>query len=136
MELRHLLPLRSLHALGAALLLAGVAACGGTEVQPATPKATSTADDPPEDKAADETSTIDAYCNPPSEILVDGKHAGTSPLKNYKVKPGSHDVTFVDEVAGNRTMTVVVEPGDGKVVTSDRPPSATQKQPAKGDRQK
>jgi hypothetical protein len=134
MDPRHVLPLRSLRALGAALLLAGVPACGGTDVQPATPKA-APADDPPE-KAADDTATIDAYCNPPSEILVDGKPAGTSPLKNFKVKPGSHDVTFVDEVTGNRTMTVVLEPGDGKVVTSDRPPSATQKQPAKGDRQK
>ena len=51
------------------------------------------------------------------------------------MKPGSHDVTFVDEMTGNRTMTVVLEPGDGKVVTSDRPPSATQKpekKPEKG----
>jgi hypothetical protein len=133
MDPRHVLPLRSLHALGAALLLAGVAACAGTDAQPATPKATPTADEPAE-KAPDDSATIDAYCNPPSEILIDGKHAGTSPLKLFKVKPGSHDVTFVDEVTGNRTMTVVVEPGDGKVVTSDRPPSATQKQPAKGDR--
>jgi hypothetical protein len=133
MDPRHVLPLRSLRALGAALLLAGVAACAGTEAQPVTPKAAPTADDPPE-KAPDDSATIDAYCNPPSEILIDGKHAGTSPLKNFKVKPGSHDVTFVDEATGNRTMTVVVDPGDGKVVTSDRPPSATQKQPAKGDR--
>jgi hypothetical protein len=110
------------------------AACGGAEAQPATPKAAA-ADDPPE-KPADDTATIDAYCNPPTQVLVDGKPAGTSPITGYKVKPGSHDVTFVDELTGNRTMTVVLEPGDGKVVTSDRPPSATQKKPEKGDKQK
>jgi hypothetical protein len=126
---------RLLRTLGAVLLVVGVAACGGTDAQPTTPKAAASADDPPE-KPTDDTATIDAYCNPPTPILIDGKPAGTSPVTGFKVKPGSHDVTFADELTGHRTMTVVLEPGDGKVVTSDRPPSATQKQPAKGDKQK
>ena len=133
MDLR--LSLRSLRVLGAALVVVGVAACGGADAQTTAPKVAATADDPPE-KPTDDSATIDAYCNPPTPILIDGKPAGTSPVTGFKVKPGSHDVTFVDELTGNRTMTVVLEPGDGKVVTSDRPPSATQKQPAKGDKQK
>jgi hypothetical protein len=131
-----LAPLRALCTLGVALVLCTGAACGsGGEAQPA-PKVAASADDPPEPKT-DDTATIDAYCNPPSKILVDGKPAGMSPVTGFKVKPGSHDVTFVDEMTGNRTMTVVLEPGDGKVVTSDRPPSATQKpKPEKGDKGK
>jgi hypothetical protein len=64
-------------------------------------------------------------------VLVDGKPAGTSPVVGFKVKPGSHDVTCVDDQTGNRTMSVVLEPGDGKMVTSDRPPSAMQQRKPK-----
>ena len=131
MDPRTALPL--LRALGAALLVVGATACGGSDAQPATPKAAAGADDPPE-KPTDDTGTIDAYCNPPTPILIDGKPAGTSPVTGFKVKPGSHDVTFVDELTGNRTMTVTIDPGDGKVVTSDRPPSATQKKPEKPEK--
>jgi hypothetical protein len=120
---------------GAALVLAGMAACGGAEGQPQVPSSSNpSGEDPPEHKL-DDTATIDAMCAPACDVLVDGKPAGHSPVSGFKVKPGSHDVTFVDEVTGNRTMTVILEPGDGKVVTSDRPPSATQKKPAKGDKQ-
>lgn len=133
MDARTAPKLAPLRALGAAILIAGVSACAGAEGQANTPKPAASADDPPE-KATDDTATIDAYCSPPTQVLIDGKPAGTSPVTGFKVKPGSHDVTFVDEQTGNRTMTVVLEPGDGKVVTSDRPPSATQRQPAKGDK--
>jgi hypothetical protein len=135
MDPRTALGLAPLRVLGAALLVAGVAACAGSDAQPNTPKTTATTDDPPQEKPLDDSSTIDAICQPPSPVLIDGKPAGTSPVSNFKVKPGSHDVTCVDEMTGNRTMTVVLEPGDGKVVTSDRPPSATQKpQPQKDEK--
>jgi MYXO-CTERM domain-containing protein len=126
----------TLKLLGASLLVAGMVACAGSDAQPTTPKPAS-GDDPPPEKPLDDTSTIDAYCNPPASVLVDGKPAGTSPVVGFKVKPGSHDVTCVDDQTGNRTMTVVLEPGDGKVVTSDRPPSAMQQhRPEKADKPK
>jgi hypothetical protein len=111
----------------AAFGLGGLAACGGSG-QEAAPATTPTAanDDPPERKG-DDTATLDVYGNPPTKVLVDGKPAGTTPIQGFKVAPGSHDVTWVDEATGNRTMSVTLEPGDGKVMTSDRPPSATQK---------
>src|SRR5262249_40623293 len=105
---RTLLPL-----LLSAVISFGAASCGGAAQAAQTPaKPAASNDDPPPDKF-DDTATIDAYCNPPSQILVDGKPAGMSPVTGFKVKPGSHDVTFVDEVTGNRTMTMVLEPGEG-----------------------
>ena len=133
MDPRSILTLAPFRILGVALLVVGVTACAGESTPPKTPKSDTAADDP-QDKPTEDIATINAWCNPPAEVLIDGKPAGTSPVNKFKVKPGSHDVTFVDELTGNRTMTVVIEPGDGKVVTSDRPPSATQKQPAKGDK--
>jgi hypothetical protein len=108
------------------LTICGVA-CGGGTPDPVAPAATAVADDPPE-KKTDDTATLDVYGNPPTKVLIDGKPAGTTPIQGYKVKPGSHDVTWADELTGNRTMSVTLEPGDGKVMTSDRPPSATQQQ--------
>src|ERR1700733_7965363 len=104
MDPRSAHPLRSLHVVGAVLLSVAISACGGADAQTATPK-TPAAEDPPE-KPADDTATIDAYCNPPTPVLVDGKPAGTTPVTGFKVKPGSHDVTFADDLTGNSTMTV------------------------------
>jgi hypothetical protein len=126
MSPRPSLVLASLRALGAAVLLAGVAACAGAakDGQAAVPVATPTSDEPPDN--TDDTGTLDIFCNPPTKVLVDGKPAGTTPVTGYKVKPGSHDVTFADEQTGNRTMTVTVATGEGKTLTSDRPPSMQQ----------
>jgi hypothetical protein len=122
-------PLHRCRALAAAALVAGAAftsACGPSDAQQPEAKTAANADDPPEHKT-DDTSTLDIYCNPPTKVLVDGKPAGTTPITGFKVSPGRHDVTWADEMTGNRTMSVTLEPGDGKVMTSDRPPSATQK---------
>src|SRR5579871_5566244 len=96
-------PITPLRVLGAALLVLGVTACGGSDAQPTTPKASGGSDDAPQEKPLDDTATIDAYCTPPGPVLVDGKPAGTAPVSGFKVKPGSHDVTCVDEQTGNRT---------------------------------
>jgi hypothetical protein len=117
---------RNLLASLAAVLLSTIAACGAGSSEPATPHGgTATPDDPPE-KKTDDTSTLDVYGNPPTKVLVDGKPVGTTPIQGVKVSPGTHDVTWDDEVTGRRTMSVTLEPGDGKVMTSDRPPSAMQ----------
>jgi hypothetical protein len=108
----------------AALLIAGaatLAACaGGADAQSAVPLATATPDDPP---AREEPATLDILANPSADVRVDGKAVGKTPMKGFKVSPGSHDVTFIDDT-GPRTMTVNVEAGEGKTVISDRPPSA------------
>ncbi|HLM72325.1 MAG TPA: PEGA domain-containing protein, partial [Polyangiaceae bacterium] len=57
-----------------------------------------------------------------TEILLDGKKIGTTPISAHKVTPGTHDVTFVDERNGNRTMTVTIAAGEAKTVKSDLPP--------------
>jgi len=122
MNLRPAFSRAPLHAL-AAVLLAGAAACAGSagDSPATTPKATATADDDPKENT-DDTGTLDIYCNPPTKVLVDGKAAGTTPITQYKVKPGRHDVTFADEKTGNRTMSITVAPSEGQSVTSDRPP--------------
>src|SRR5262245_37304812 len=111
--------------LAVAALAATTAACAGpsADAQSAVPLATAVPDDPP---PPEEPATLDMLASPPCDVLVDGKPAGTTPIKGFKVKPGDHDVTFLDET-GRRTMTVHVDAGDGKTVKSDRPPSLMQK---------
>jgi len=111
--------------LAAALALAGAASCGGAESSPVAP-ATTTAPYDPQSKL-DDTTTVDIESDTPTKVLVDGKPAGTTPVTAFKVSPGSHDVTFLDDVSGNRTMTVSLAPGDAKTVKSDRPPSESQR---------
>lgn len=104
-----------------AALILGAAGCGSSEPSPVVPLATAAPDEPP---APDETGQLAILCNPPTPVLVDGKPAGTTPISAFRVQPGSHDVTFVDELTGNRTMTVKIGPGEGQSVVSDRPPTA------------
>ena len=78
-----------------------------------------------EKEPAPEMGSLEILCNPPTEIAVDGKKIGKTPIKDHKVAPGSHDVTFMDEETGNRTMTVTVGAGEGKTVISDRPPTSS-----------
>lgn len=128
MKPRPVLALAVLRILGAAVLFTGVAACAGAaqDGHGPAPLATATSDEPPANTNTDDTGTLDIYCNPPTKVLVDGKPAGTTPVSGFKVKPGSHDVTFADEETGSRTMTVTVAPGEGRTLTSDRPPSMQQ----------
>lgn len=100
----------------------GILGCGSTEAPPPNVPVAAAPDEPP---AGDDSGQLEILCNPPTPVLVDGKKAGTTPIKGYRVPPGSHDVTFVDEVTGNRTMTIVLAAGEGRAVVSDAPPSAS-----------
>ena len=113
-------------ALQAALALALLTACSGS--QPEAPAVSPTSSPPVEEpeSTTDTTATIDIISGKPTEILLDGKPIGTTPIQGYKVSPGSHDVTFIDEANGNRTMGVEVGPGDSKTVQSDPAPSANE----------
>jgi hypothetical protein len=111
----------SLLSLGAVLALV---ACGAPS-EPVTPQPMPTGsaawEPPPE---GDLSSTIDVLSGKPTEILLDGKAIGTTPITGFKVTPGPHDVTFIDEGAGNRTMSIVVEAGDSQTVQTDPAPAA------------
>jgi hypothetical protein len=111
--------------LAVALVLASTASCGADPAgeKSAVPLATAVPDEPT-GKEADDSGMLEINSIPPVKVLVDGKDAGTTPIHGFKVAPGSHDVTFVDEVGGNRTMTVSVDAGQGQTVTSNRPVSA------------
>ncbi len=70
----------------------------------------------------EDVSFLDIQSEPSTEVLLDGKPIGKTPLMGVKVTPGAHDVTFVDESEGNRTMGVTVQPGDRQTVKLDRVP--------------
>ena len=98
--------------------------CGGeakAQPPPAAPQPSPTFDPNEGEGPSDNSSVLDVLSDPPADILLDGKPIGTSPITAHKVSPGAHDVTFVDEKTGNRTMYVKLEPGETKTVKSDRP---------------
>jgi PEGA domain len=109
-------------ALAAAVLLGILSGCGGAPSQPVAK-----ADLPPSEAAeateADETSgTLDVLSADPMPVLLDGKPIGKTPISQRPVAAGSHEVTFVDEENGNRTMVVSVQPGEATTVKADSPP--------------
>jgi len=105
-----------------------LAACGGPPVEPpAVPAAPAVQPSEPDPGAeADHSAIIDVIAAQPTEILLDGKPIGATPISGHKVSPGSHEVTFIDEARGNRTMMVTVEEGEAKTVQSDVAPSAVE----------
>ncbi|MEO7329557.1 MAG: PEGA domain-containing protein [Minicystis sp.] len=109
-----------------AILVLASFGCGAPPA-PLPPPAASPVEDV-EPKA--EMSSLEILCNPPTDVAIDGKKIGTTPIKNHKIEPGKHDVTFLDVDTGNRTMTVEVGPGEGKTVISDRPPNPNAGPPA------
>ncbi len=101
--------------------------CGGASQSETTkdpnsaPVATYTSEGFGTAETSDEWSYLEILSDPPTDVLVDGKPAGKTPIKKIQVTPGSHDVTFDDDVGGPRTMSVVVNAGDFQTVKSDRP---------------
>jgi hypothetical protein len=100
--------------------------CGGapqSEVKDpnAAPVATYTSEGFGQAEASDDSSYLEILSDPPVDVLVDGKPAGRTPIKKFQVTPGSHDVTFDDDVGGPRTMSITVQPGDYQTVKNDRP---------------
>lgn len=100
--------------------------CGGASQTEATdpstaPIATTTSEGFGQAEVSDDSSYLEILADPPTDVLLDGKSIGRTPLKKVQVTPGSHDVTFDDDVGGPRTMTITVNPGDYQTVKSDRP---------------
>jgi hypothetical protein len=107
--------------------------CGGEAKQPEVPAPASTVDQQMDEPAPDDSPLLDVLSDPPTEVLLDGKPIGTSPISAYKVTPGRHDVTFIDEKSGNRTMTVTLQPGETRTVKSDRPQTSADARPVEGE---
>jgi hypothetical protein len=111
-----------LGALLAACVILG--ACGGsqTEAQMVKPPPQSELAEEDPAQATDDSAMLDIIAAYETEILLDGKPIGKTPLNGYKVAPGRHDVTFVDEKNGNRTMSISVGPNEAQTVKSDAAP--------------
>ena len=114
--------------LAAAFTAAALIACSSTPAVPKPPPS-STADQPPEVDQEDDQiykAGMEIVSTPPTRILVDGKDVGKSPVKVEGLMPGSHDVTFVDEVNGNVTMAVELAEGEFRKVHHALPPKASE----------
>lgn len=116
-------PVENLARLAVLFVATSMAACGGSQTSsdPAVP----TSGALPEENAepTDDSGTLDVIADEPTQILLDGKPIGTTPVTGYRVAPGSHDVTFVDTRRGNRTMAVTIEPSQSHTVKADNAPT-------------
>jgi hypothetical protein len=115
-------------AFGAVVLVGTISTlgCGGAAQTEAkdpkdAPIATYTSEGFGSAESSDDSSYLEIQSDPQTDVLVDGKPVGKTPVKKLKVTPGAHDVTFDDDVGGPRTMSINVDPGDFKTVKSDRP---------------
>jgi hypothetical protein len=105
-----------------------LAGCGGEATRPpATPVAAPSVAEPP---PADETPTLDVNSGNVTEVRLDGKSIGNTPIKAFKVAPGKHEVTFVFSESNSPTLLVELGPGESKVVTLDPPPTAKDTPPS------
>jgi hypothetical protein len=106
--------------LAALSLGCGSSGAGGEE--PKTPKSTPGTSEVMEESAPEEAAILDILSGNPTEIRIDGKKVGTTPITGLKVSPGTHDVTFVFTEEDTPTLGVTVGPGDSKTVKLDPPP--------------
>ncbi|MBI5533936.1 MAG: hypothetical protein HY898_14540 [Deltaproteobacteria bacterium] len=53
---------------------------------------------------------------PPSQVAVDGRPVGTTPLAGFKTTAGSHSVVFLHPEKGKKNVMVTVQAGERKAV--------------------
>ncbi|MEO8180724.1 MAG: protein kinase, partial [Deltaproteobacteria bacterium] len=82
-----------------------------------TPGSQGTAPAEPESQAAapPTSAKLNITSTPPSNVLLDGKPLGTTPLRDLSVVPGSHRVIFIYG-AERKSKTVLVEAGSSLTV--------------------
>jgi hypothetical protein len=85
------------------------------EGQPAVAEAPS---EPEEEDAppADAKASLNLTSTPPSNVLLDGKPLGTTPLRDIQVEPGTHRVIFIHG-AERKPKTVDAAPGSKQTVS-------------------
>jgi hypothetical protein len=108
-----------------ALLALFAPGCGGGPAkEPVTPVPLAA---PPAEEAepTEDVSFLDVMSGQPTEIKIDGKPAGKTPITGYKVPPGEHEVTFVFSEDNAQTLTVTTLPNKGATVKLDPAPPAT-----------
>jgi serine/threonine-protein kinase len=62
-----------------------------------------------------ETAFLNCNSIPPSQVIVDGRQLGTTPISGIEVAPGTHAVVFVSG-EGRKARSVSVKPGETKAV--------------------
>ena len=62
-----------------------------------------------------------------AEVYVDGKKVGTTPLENYTVTAGTHEITLIKDGYQNFTKTVTVKPGEKASITAALTPAKPSK---------
>jgi hypothetical protein len=104
--------------------LFGTACGGGPTPEPVTPTPLAT---PPVDDAptAEDVSFLEVLSGQPTDVKIDGKSAGKTPITGYKVSAGTHEVTFLFSEDNAQTITVTTEPNKGSTVKLDPVPNAT-----------
>jgi len=117
-------------ALAGAMLLLGCG--GGGEPPPNTPSTTAPAADIDERGSTDDTAILDILSGNPTEIRLDGKSIGKTPINGKKVTPGSHDVTFVFTEDDTPTLSVELGPGESRTVKLDPAPHIQEHEKEKG----
>jgi hypothetical protein len=63
--------------------------------------------------------TVDVNAAPWASVQIDGRPVGDTPLGKIEVSAGSHEVVFTHPELGERTVKVVVPPGNAVRVTAD-----------------
>jgi len=84
-----------------------------------TEGAEAAAEEQPEEVAEPEptgNATLNLTSTPPSNVLLDGKPLGTTPLRGISVEPGTHRVIFIHG-AERKPKTVEAAPGSDQTVS-------------------
>ena len=58
--------------------------------------------------------TVNLNSIPVSNVVLDGRPLGSTPITGVRVRPGSHSVTFIHPTLGRRQTTIFVGPGQKK----------------------
>ena len=105
-----------------AMLLTSFACGGSTPPADSPDKPSSSGNEMPEDPGTDESAVLDILSRNPTEIRLDGKKIGTTPINGHKVSPGTHDVTFVFSEDDTPTLSITIGPGEAQTVKLDPAP--------------
>ena len=62
------------------------------------------------------TGTLNVNCRPPSQVVIDGKTIGKTPITGHKVMPGTHLVRCINAEKGGRSQSVAVKEDETKTL--------------------
>jgi hypothetical protein len=113
----------------APLLLLGCESGGGTPdpQEPSEPYENPLLEggDTPPNTSMDKQSGLIIDSNRPTEVMVDGKKVGKTPITVENLTAGEHEVVFLDSDEGNVTMTVDLGEAEYKRVHHAHAPDAS-----------